>query len=400
MPLFGHSTSAHSAQPALDKPAMVAGHGDAPRTSNATGATVVNSPHMQQHQAVGGNAPVVGNQSADGRAWVYQRPTVMEWFKMYYVDLLTMAALGAIGLGVYFADPAPTRNFPITFSDGEIVYPEVAYPLRKKGHSIIPIWAAAMIAFFVPFVVFMLVQIRVRSFEDLNTATFGVLYSLITAACFQVFIKWLIGGLRPHFLAVCAPNVAGVQGTGFQSIMYDRSVCTGDRNEINDSLESMPSGHSTAAWAGLLFLSLYLNGKLKLFADYRPQFWKMIAFFAPLLGAFLISGSLTIDEYHHWYDVVVGGLIGSSCALAAYRMSYASIWDFRFNHLPLPRSPPLPAHDNPAARRYPYTTEAEVVGGVRPWAGQWAPGAPVAGAPGDAVMRGGYGGGVGAAGIV
>lgn len=87
-------------------------------------------------------------------------------------------------------------------------------------------------------------------------------------------------------------------------------MCTGDRNEINDSLESLPSGHSTAAWAGLLFLSLvrpllrfaafptvtlrrltsrlpalpslsihadalddlqYLNGKLKLFADYRPQ---------------------------------------------------------------------------------------------------------------------------------
>lgn len=65
--------------------------------------------------------------------------------------------------------------------------------------------------------------------------------------------------------------------------MFDRSVCTGDKDEIDDSVESMPSGHSTAAWAGLLFLSLYLNGKLKVFADYRPQFWKMIAFFAPMV---------------------------------------------------------------------------------------------------------------------
>lgn len=55
----------------------------------------------------------------------------------------------------------------------------------------------------------------------------------------------------------------------------------------------------TAAWAGLLFLSLYLNGHIKIFADYRPQFWKMVAFFAPLLGAFLIAGALTIDEYHN-----------------------------------------------------------------------------------------------------
>ncbi|BGP45918.1 hypothetical protein JCM10450v2_001753 [Rhodotorula kratochvilovae] len=386
MPLFGHSTPAHAAQqPALEKPAPVLAHGDAPRTSNATAATAVNSPQMQQH-GVGGGAPVIGNQSADGRAWVYQRPTVGEWMKMYWVDLLTMAALGAVGLGVYFADPAPTRSFPVTFADGEIVYPDVAYPLRK---NIIPIWAAAMIAFFVPFVCFLIAQTRVRSFEDLNTATFGVLYSLINAAVFQVFVKWLIGGLRPHFLAVCAPNITGVQGTGFQSIMFDRSVCTGNRDEINDSLESMPSGHSTAAWAGLLFLSLYLNGKLKLFADYRPQ-----------LGAFLISGSLTIDEYHHWYDVVAGGIIGSCSALAAYRMSFASIWDFRFNHLPLPRAPPLPAHGGLAARRYPYATDAECVGGVRPWAGQWAEGGAVAGAPGDAVMRGGYGGGMGAAGMV
>lgn len=27
--------------------------------------------------------------------------------------------------------------------------------------------------------------------------------------------------------------------------MFDRSVCTGDENQINDSLESFPSGHST-----------------------------------------------------------------------------------------------------------------------------------------------------------
>jgi diacylglycerol diphosphate phosphatase / phosphatidate phosphatase len=46
-----------------------------------------------------------------------------------------------------------------------------------------------MIAFFVPFVVFGIVQVRFKSFEDLNCATFGLLYSLINAAVFQVFIK-------------------------------------------------------------------------------------------------------------------------------------------------------------------------------------------------------------------
>ena len=49
----------------------------------------------------------------------------------------------------------------------------------------------------------------------------------------------MIGGLRPHFYDVCKPNIStgGSQtGIGFSGIMYDRSVCTGDEDDINDSL--------------------------------------------------------------------------------------------------------------------------------------------------------------------
>ena len=92
-------------------------------------------------------------------------------------------------------------------------------------------------------------QIRIKSFWDLNNAVIGLLYSLITAAVFQVFLKWLIGGLRPHFLAVCRPSLVPGQitGNGYREIMYDRKICTGDEKQINDALESFPSGHSTAA---------------------------------------------------------------------------------------------------------------------------------------------------------
>lgn len=90
--------------------------------------------------------------------------------------------------------------------------------------------------------------------------------------------------------------------------MYDRSICTGDENQINDSLESFPSGHSTAAFAGLIYLSLYFNAQLKVMSAHHPAFWKMILLFAPVLGATLIAGALTIDEFHNWYDVVAGGM--------------------------------------------------------------------------------------------
>lgn len=245
--------------------------------------------------------------------------------------------MGAIGLGVYEADPAPTRSFPVYFRDGEIVYPQFAYPLRK---NIIPIWAAAIIASFIPIAFFLVMQIRIKSFWDVNAAVLGLLYSLINAAVFQVFLKWLIGGLRPHFLTVCKPSITRngqESGTGLDYIMYDRSICTGNKKDIDDSLESFPSGHSTAAFAGFVFLFLYLNAKLKVWSNYHPAFWKMIVTYAPLLGATLIAGSLTIDEFHNWYDCLAGAIIGTISAFGAYRMVYAGIFDWRVNHIPLPR---------------------------------------------------------------
>jgi hypothetical protein len=119
--------------------------------------------------------------------------------------------------------------------------------------------------------------------------------------------------------------------------MFDRSVCRGNRSEINDSLESMPSGHSTAAFAGFVYLYFYLNAKLKVFSNYHPAMWKLIVTYAPVLGACLIAGAMCISEYHHWYDVLAGAIIGTVMATSAYRMVYASCWDFRFNHIPLMR---------------------------------------------------------------
>lgn len=211
--------------------------------------------------------------------------------------------------------------------------------MRKE---IIPIWLAAFLAAIIPIVVILFMQIRVRSFWDVNNGVIGLLYSLISAAVFQVFLKWLIGGLRPHFLDVCKPDVSlatdkGYNMKGYNQIYFTREICTGDPDEIDDSLESFPSGHTTAAFGGFIFLYLYLNAKLKVFSNYHPAMWKLIVTYAPVLGAVLIGGALTIDEFHNWYDVVAGAIIGTVMAFSAYRMTYAAIWDWRFNHIPLNR---------------------------------------------------------------
>lgn len=146
------------------------------------------------------------------------------------------------------------------------------------------------------------------------------------------------------WLDVCKPAVplTGTQtGNGLNQIMYDRTVCTGDKDEIDDSLESFPSGHTTAAFGGFVYLYLYLNAKLKVWSNYHPAFWKLIVTYMPILGAVLIGGALTIDEFHNWYDVFAGAVIGTIMAFSSYRMVYASIWDFRFNHIPLVRNLPF-----------------------------------------------------------
>jgi len=54
-----------------------------------------------------------GHHTGSGSVW-NSRPTLGQWIKATALDIVTMAVMGAIGLGVYFAKPAPSRSFPST----------------------------------------------------------------------------------------------------------------------------------------------------------------------------------------------------------------------------------------------------------------------------------------------
>jgi hypothetical protein len=68
------------------------------------------------------------------------------------------------------------------------------------------------------------------------------------------------------------------------------------------------------------------------------RYWKIVAFFAPLLGAMLIAGSLVKDHHHSAYDCIAGGIIGAVIGYAHFRTSYFGVWDYRVNHIPLSRA--------------------------------------------------------------
>ncbi|KAK7208991.1 hypothetical protein V2G26_016169 [Clonostachys chloroleuca] len=311
---------------------------------------------------VGEREPLLGRQSHHNRdhqireaSLMTTRPTFGQWIKQSWVDIVTMLVTGVVGQMAYLLPPVPTRYFAVTYADDQVVFPELAYPVRKV---IVPIWLATLLAAGIPATCILAMQIRYRSFWDANNAIMGLLYSLVTAAAFQALLKWLIGGLRPHFLAACKPdmrlaaaayaekmggawdldsNKESHHGDGFGNLYFTRDICTGTSWDVSDSLESFPSGHTTAVFAGFVFLSLYFNGKLKLFADHHSAMWKLILFHLPILGAILVGGSLTIDYSHNWYDVIAGAIIGTTMAACSYRMVYASVWDWRLNHIPLRR---------------------------------------------------------------
>ncbi|EPE02857.1 lipid phosphate phosphatase 2 [Ophiostoma piceae UAMH 11346] len=267
------------------------------------------------------------------------------WLWHSWVDIATILSSTAMALVLYMTKPPTSRSFAVTDDNGSVVYPEFALPLRTE---IVPSWLAILLGPVVPVVCILALQLRVRSFWDANNAIFGVLYSLTNSVVFQVILKWLIGGLRPHFLDVCKPDLSLAKtgksrynAAGFKQMYYTRDVCTGDHWQVNDSLTSFPSGHTTAAFAGFVFLSLYMNGKFKIFSNRHTPLWKLTMFNTPILCATLIGGALTIDAFHNWYDIVAGAIIGTFMAFTSYRMTYAAVFDYRYNHIPMNRVKPF-----------------------------------------------------------
>lgn len=63
--------------------------------------------------------------------------------------------------------------------------------------------------------------------------------------------------------------------------------------------------------------------------------WKLVLVFAPVLASTLMAAEMVADYSHNWYDVVAGAIIGIAMALSSFRVMYASIWDFRTNHIVL-----------------------------------------------------------------
>lgn len=211
---------------------------------------------------------------------------------------------------------------------------------------------------------------------ELERGLAGLSFSVALAFFITQGVKNLVGRPRPNTLAHCVPDTDALaqhiitaygQGTDERWALVDSGICT---NEVDGAFRSFPSGHASFAWAGLLYLSLYLCAKLSIKIPHlpagapkftrevpndiellptqevlppsqegndkephlsirnlaaSPPIYLLVVAFIPIAVAVWICSTRYKEFYHFGTDILAGSLLGILVAILS----------FRWYHLPL-----------------------------------------------------------------
>lgn len=149
----------------------------------------------------------------------------------------------------------------------------------------------------------------------------GLLVSIFVNELFTDVLKNWIGRHRPDFIARCIPR----PDAPVNVLVYAKDVCTTThKHRLADGFRTTPSGHSSGAFSGLFYLTLWLSGQL-LTEHPLTGSWRKIVAAIPALCAALIALSRTEDYRHHFIDIVLGSLIGIVVAYWSYRRNFPEL---------------------------------------------------------------------------
>ncbi|KAI5961281.1 hypothetical protein KGF57_001783 [Candida theae] len=143
----------------------------------------------------------------------------------------------------------------------------------------------------------------------------GLALSIFLDGVVTDILKNWIARPRPDFLARCGVKIDNQPGE-----LLDVSVCSAPLGVplLLDGMRSTPSGHSSISFAAFLYLSLWLSGQFKLFTSTPQHMYKYILVFLPLLLATYVASSRVQDYRHHFMDVILGSVLGSTIASSVY----------------------------------------------------------------------------------
>ncbi|KAH6618278.1 phosphatidic acid phosphatase type 2/haloperoxidase [Chaetomium sp. MPI-SDFR-AT-0129] len=243
------------------------------------------------------------------------------WQRTYASDYIGFVLLLVAYLLIQFFVEPFHRMFAV--SDLRIAFPHAEVERVPLLHDFI-------YALFIPLGLTTLTNLITRAPRHKHHVTIlGLAIALILASLLTDIIKNAVGRPRPDLLARCLPKPDTPR-----DILVTIDVCTETRHHrLHDGWRSFPSGHSSFAFAGLGYLSLFLAGQLRVFAHtsgsavsgahaekiIRGDLVRALVCGAPLLGATMVAISRCQDYRHDVWDVTVGGLLGWTVGYWSYR---------------------------------------------------------------------------------
>ncbi|KAJ7091442.1 lipid phosphate phosphatase 1 [Mycena belliarum] len=220
----------------------------------------------------------------------------LDWLdRSYLIDWVLVATLWILS--------ELAAHLPVFERDFYITDPAINHPYN---HSQISGTVNHFIALLVPAGIVAAVGLSRLSFVLLHHGTLSLLAGRGLARLLTTALKNRVGRLRPDFLARCKWDVTKMN-------------CTGKEARILDGRRSFPSGHSSAAFAGMTFLSFWIAGQTAAwcFEAHVPagslrssRMGRFLLTLLPLSWALYVAITRLEDYKHHKEDIIAGGLIG------------------------------------------------------------------------------------------
>ncbi|KAH8647001.1 phosphatidic acid phosphatase type 2/haloperoxidase [Tricladium varicosporioides] len=303
-------------------------------------------------------------------------PSRSLWRSISKQLILSYVFDGVVLMGCYrgavFSIVAPIKR-PFSLSD-----PSISFPYRKDTISITTVGLVAIIAPAVITAAVCLlvtqgptvdenpiprVQLWYRKLWECFAGWLGLGLSVLLSFFLTQSMKNLFGKPRPDFLFRCNPDLATWQnyvvgGLGSQVpegiVLVNWEICQSKNgsgvglSEFEDGFRSFPSGHCTIAFAGLVYLSLFLAAKLSVTIPFpmptplptsntisspslirnqaaAPPLFLLVIIIVPIGAAIYIASTRYSDHKHGGFDVLFSSLEGVLCAWFSFRFYHLSI---------------------------------------------------------------------------
>ncbi|EDW73249.1 uncharacterized protein Dwil_GK16761 [Drosophila willistoni] len=295
---------------------------------------VANEDHHQQQQqhrdgvgGGGGGGGTIHTELPAIRVQPQERSAERQLVQRLTIELLIIVIL-TIPICIYeFAVEPARRGF---FCDDE----SIRYPFRDN--TVTPVMLGLLVGL-LPFLIILVVEyVRYMRAGELSATVqflnwrvstwyvelgkhsiYFIFGTILTFDATEVG-KYTIGRLRPHFMAVCQPQLSdGSQCSDLINLhrYVENYECAGEGYTVMDvrqSRLSFPSGHSSMAFYAMVYMALYLQKKL----NWRTsKLSRHFVQFVLIMLAWYTALTRVMDNWHHWSDVLAGSLIGVVGAL-------------------------------------------------------------------------------------